>query len=254
MNRTAAADMSYWWPLVMRSGVQVPQTRIVTAPAEIDLLLDGKTPLGFERFIHLLKCAAVEVGGYPVFLRTGQTSGKHSWTETCYITSEAAFPRHVAELVEFSAMVDFMGLPTCTWVVREFLADTDAPFKAFSGMPVARERRYFAEAGKVLCQHPYWPAESLECCDGLAAAEQSTRGYTDNPDWRALLAVLNEDTPEAIAELTTLSERVSLLLPGAWSLDWLWTRRGWYLTDAAPAELSWHWHGCPVSLQRKWET
>jgi len=48
--------------------------------------------------------------------------------------------------------------PPAAFMVREFL-DLDASFKAFGGLPIAREWRIFASPEKVICYHPYWPAE-----------------------------------------------------------------------------------------------
>jgi hypothetical protein len=111
---------------------------------------------------------------------------------------------------------------------------TEPAFRAFYGkMPITKERRYFDADGCVLGFHPYWP-------DG------AFRNETTEAGWEAKLAALNEMPPEEIAELTALSKRVSDAVPGAWSIDWLWTiDRGWVLTDMAVASESFCWHEHP---------
>src|SRR3990167_2427173 len=160
MERDAADrplnDLAAWYPLLVTTGVPTPRTRLVRTRVELLDLCDGKTPAGFDGFIAKLRVAADSLGGAPIFLRTGHTSQKHGWRKTCYVADLDALPRHVAELTEFSAIADMLGLPTESWVGREFL-ELDARFVAFDGMPVAAERRFFVAGGRVVCHHPYWP-------------------------------------------------------------------------------------------------
>jgi hypothetical protein len=169
--------------------------------------------------------------GYPFFLRTGYGSGKHEWARTCFVPNPDVIPKHIVNLVEWSALVDFAGLPTNVWAVRELL-ETDAVFTAFLGMPIARERRYFISDGKVVCHHPYWPPDSIH------SACQA--------DWREAVDRLNVETRLEVHTLTHLSERVAAHFEGAWSLDWLLSRYGWYAIDMAEAGRSFHWPGCPT--------
>lgn len=54
-------------------------------------------------------------------VRTDHTSGKHSWTDTCFLAAAADIPKHVFNLAEFSELCGFPGLPWKTWVIREML-------------------------------------------------------------------------------------------------------------------------------------
>ena len=107
-------------------------------------------------------------------------------------------------------------------------------------MPITRERRYFVEDGIVIGHHPYWPSAAFADCSDLPS------------DWEAKLAALNQEDPAEVAELSALSAKVGVVLPGAWSVDWLHTARGWYLTDMAHAETSFVWPQHPGAPDRPW--
>jgi hypothetical protein len=229
------ACMSHWLPTLISTGVPVPETRLITTDMDLLMVLEDGTPgheAEWKAFLAEVRTAA-EVVGYPFFLRTGHGSGKHDWRRTCHVPDSAAVPSHIGALVEWSACVDLMGLPTKVWAVRRFLR-LQSSFTAFNGFPVNRERRYFVEGGKVLCSHPYWPEYAI---DGHQPSES---------DWRERLAALNDATPEETALLTIQSERVSAAFEGAWSLDWAQDIDGtWWAIDMAPAERSYHWPDCP---------
>lgn len=227
-------DLSYWYPLI-EGLVPTPETRIVKTEVDLLAFLDKGDDEGFGPmwdFIDELAEAGEEVG-WPCFLRTGHGSDKHSWKRSCFVSDVKKLPSHVMALVEWSEMADFLGMPYRNWVVRELLP-TEAAFHAFWGdMPITKERRYFAQDGTVLGFHPYWPPEALE-------------GNTEATEWRAKLDVLNEMPDSEVMELSVLSAKVSRALPGAWSIDWLWTTdRGWVLTDMAVASQSFCWSEHP---------
>jgi hypothetical protein len=235
-------DLAAWFPLIEAAGVPVPRTRIVSTDIELVNLLDGIEVPGWEEFVAEVRDAASEMG-FPCFLRTGHGSGKHQWKDTCFLKRPEHVAAQVAMLVDWSFTMDFFGLPTSTWVLREMLA-VEAPFTAFKGMPVAKERRYFVDDGAVTGHHPYWPPG--------AVAEGSPRtvgGARLEPvQWKALLEPLNEETPDEVAELTALSEQVAAVVPGAWSVDWLWSPgRGWVCIDMAHAERSFVWSEYPTA-------
>ena len=234
-RQRATADpacLSTWYPILERSGVPTPKTRIVAGPSDLVRLLDGEEPPGFKPLVATLQKAAATLG-YPVFLRTGHTAAKHSWKRTCYVESAKVLGQHVVNLVEESGLLSLFGLPTTIWVVREFL-DLAYTFRAFEDMPIAQERRYFIGDGRVLCHHAYWPPASIR-----------------NPDcrlWKPRLAALNEESTSEIQHLTALSEQVAAHFTGAWSLDWSLGQDGtWRATDMAPAARSYHWDGCPMA-------
>lgn len=232
MTMTLSPCLSTWFPLLERSGVPVPRTVIVTA--EGGLALEEPDPAVLTKLVADLRAAATSVG-VPCFLRTGHGSGKHEWSRTCHVTDLDQIKQHVLNLVEWSEMVDFLGLPTDVWVVREMLA-LESSFTAFRGLPITRERRCFIEGGRMRCVHPYWPREAV------------ASGNPSADDWEARLTHLNGIFAAEYGALKALSERVAALFDGAWSLDWAKTVDGrWIAIDIAPAARSWHWPGCPMN-------
>lgn len=228
----ARSCLSVWYPLV-ENLVPTPKTEIVRTDIQMSDLWDHKKPEGFDHFLNQVKGAISRIGSTPVFLRTGCASGKHSWKNTCYLDDVSKLTQHIGEIAEFSGMAD---LPIDVWVVREMLP-VDAPFTAFYGeMPITKERRYFVKDGKVICHHPYWPKEAF------VGNELSAR------NWRGLLKSLNTETAQERHFLTTLTQRVGQAVQGFWSVDWLWTKNGWYLTDMGVGEQSYHWPGCKEAV------
>ena len=236
--------LSYWFPRIKAAGLPVPETRIVRT--KVDLTpLDGLPP-GSSEFLSRLSEAADAIG-YPVFLRTGHGSGKHEWTRTCCVTEPKQLGQHVYNLVEWSCMVDMAGLPTNVWAVREMLPTTPL-FTAFRGMPICREFRVFVDGPEVVCEHPYWPPKAL--VQGFPrkqsvqwGLDEDIRQLPENFDrlyWD--LCSLPEGDRRKVTQLASLAGAV---LGGKWSVDVLETKRGWYLTDVAEADRSFHWDGCP---------
>lgn len=220
--------LSYWFPKIQAAGIAVPRTEIIQTNCNlIDLLDDLPPPKGYYALIEKLRIT-MDCLGYPCFLRTGLTSNKHDWEETCYVADPENLHQHVYKLVEFSAIADLMGLPTNVWVVRELLI-TQPAFYAFNGLPITKERRYFVRDGKVEHHQPYWDPEAIA-------------GHTDHLGWQNLLAKLNDETDLEIQTLTVLSQQVAAAVPGYWSVDWLWTEdRGWVCIDMAEGEHSYRY-------------
>lgn len=227
-------DLAYWFPILESTGVPVPRTEIVTTTGDLAPILDGSPAPGFRPLCDDLRAALGRLGtGFPAFLRTGQGSGKHDWARTCYLAGGDSLVSHVAALVEWSETVDFFGLPTGTWAVREFL-DLYSTFSAFSGMPVAREYRCFIRDGLVTCVHPYWPPDSL--------ANPSV------PDWWDRLVELYPPRSSHVGDAARIAQATARAFDGSWSLDLAQHRDGtWYAIDMAEAERSFHWPGCPVA-------
>jgi hypothetical protein len=232
---TDRISLAHWFPILQSTGVKVPKTEWWHTSADFWPWADGKESKSASAFMRGLK-QRLKKWEYPVFLRTGHTSAKHSWKDSCYVESEERLRRCVWELIEFSLMQIF-ELPIDIWVIREFL-DLDIRFSAFWGdMPIATERRYFVEDGRVICSHPYWPAEAFE------------RTHPKPEDWVARLAEMNAvEIPQSIR---ADSEHVSAHFEGAWSLDWARHSNGsWYAIDMAPAEVSYHWPDCDIRDQQ----
>jgi hypothetical protein len=235
---TARVDktaLSYWFPKLVAAGLPVPRTKIVemsrAAQEDIWAAFDGKEgPGGMKAFVADIEAAAAEFG-FPCFLRTDHTSGKHDWGNTCFLPSAKDIAQHVFAIAEYSECADMIGLPWTTWAVREFLPTV--PFgvcKNFGNMPVCREFRFFVKDDEIQCWHPYWPREALEQGDADASL-----------DYEALCRM----TPEEGAILYPLACAAGLAVGGAWSVDILETQRGWAITDMAEASKSYHWEGCP---------
>lgn len=242
------ACMSYWFPKLLATGVLVPRTEIVTTNVDLWKMLvpsEESAPDGLDAFVDDMVAAVARIGTTPIFLRTGHLSGKHDWTRTCHVPEtndpfRTTLLHHICALVEWSELVDLMGLPTRVWAVRELLPLL-SPFTAYNGMPVAREFRLFIEGGRVHCVHPYWPEKAVE--DGEPSVD----------DWRELHAQCSKlDGDEAYA-LTSAAIVVAKAFAddGAWSLDFAQHKDGtWYAIDMAPAAISFHWEGC--ADERKW--
>jgi hypothetical protein len=221
--------LSNWFPALLSAGLPVPKTSIIKTDAQLLEYLDGKVPEGGPELIRQIAAAGDEIG-WPLFLRTGLTSAKHRWKRSCYVENRDVLLSHVIEIVEFSACADFLGLDTSEWCVRELLP-TIPYFHAFDGFPVVEEYRVFWIDGEVRCIHPYWPRESIRS----PSAE----------DWRDLLEGASTLLDLDRAEILELAQRVGAVTVGDWSIDFLCTDRGWYVTDMAVASQSFHWPGCP---------
>jgi hypothetical protein len=240
---------SYWFPKLKAAGLPVPRTVITETEVELVALLDGESPSGFTLFLEQLRAAGDQLG-WPAFLRTGHTSGKHHWKRTCYLPSADKLSQHVAALVELSACADVMGLPTNVWCMREMLP-TKPVFTApaFGDMPICREFRAFVDGGEVKCLHPYWPHEALMRgfpslrADSFEERHELPCDFDLPDDFEEKYAALSDlgDDEETIR---TLASQAGAALGGTWSVDLLDTDRGWYVTDVAEAARSFHWEGC----------
>lgn len=232
--------LSYWFPKLEAHGLPVPHTRIIAMPEAAQECMwagmDGKDEPpesleAFRAFCDKIRAAATELGGYPCFLRTDHTSGKHRWRDTCHLASSDDVPQHVFNIIEYSEIHGMFGeLPWSTWAVRELLPVK--PFgtcRVYGDLPVCREFRFFVDDGKVLCWHPYWPREALE-----------QGGASPSLDYDALCVI----DPEDFCHIEMLATKAGKTIGGAWSVDILETARGWHVTDMARASESFHWPGC----------
>jgi hypothetical protein len=222
-------SLLHWLPAVQEARVPTPRTECV----EVGLTNFARwqyneAPLPKpERFTQ-----AAERIGYPLFLRTDLASAKHHWLDSCYVEGPDNLMRHIWEVVEFNFMVNIVGLPCEALVFREYVP-LESSFRAFKGMPVARERRYFVRDGAVECHHPYWIEDAI--------AKHGVHEPMLPPDWKAKLRRLNTQTVAEVEHLTPLAQRVGELLRGAWSVDFARTAAGeWLLIDMAIAEESYH--------------
>lgn len=228
--------LSYWFPLLQAAGLPVPRTIMVSMSHEafrdVFRVFDGEDMRGdAEPFFQELKKAADEIG-YPCFLRTGQTSAKHSWDRSCFLPSADAIKSHVVEIIEYSECVDIRGLDCTVWAAREILPTKPLGVcPDFFNMPLCRECRFFVKEGEVRCWHPYWIKEAIE------------QGGADVALYDALAST------EAYEQAFTLAHKAARAINGAWSIDVLDTERGWYITDMAEAHKSFHQEGCEYAAE-----
>lgn len=221
-------DLAFWFPKIKAAGLPVPSTEIVQTDVALHELLDGKTPDGWEDFRKQMWAAAHRIGGPgPVFMRTGHTSGKHSWDRCCYVPNTAYLDGHIGALVEYSAMADLMGLPTNTWAIRQLVPTTKiCACWGYGGMPVVREFRFFATSLSFEHIQPYWPPDAVE------------QGQPDREDWRRALAEASALSPRETLDLSLLAtDAVRAVGGGLWSVDFMQAFDGsWWLTDMAKGE------------------
>jgi hypothetical protein len=247
----ARSCLSYWFPRLQAADVPVPRTEIVKTNCELIELLDGKTPYGYKEFLGELTAACHRIGPAPWFLRTGQTSAKHQWRRTAFLAELNGLPSHVAELVEFSECCDFLGLPHNVWVVREMLpVEHIVTLEGYHGFPLVAEARVFVKDGQWVCSHPYWPSGAIE--DGIRCDHAAPQATLRDPE-KCMNCAVDAKRYYEIADISRdfevidLAKKVTLAFAddGAWSVDILSTKNGYYVTDMAVASNSYHEDGCP---------
>lgn len=227
---------SYWFPL-LPADVPVPPTALVEFPYELQLAiisvaenetLDEPTQKAVERGISKV-VEMCDLFGYPCFVKTGLFSDKHNWS--CHVESRERVKEAVFNIVYSWACVGGMGTEDSNYIVVRRLIPTKAHMLFERKMPVTKERRYFAENGKVSWHQPYWPREAFPDW-----AEVDTLEY---PSIDAALEVLNAETEEEVRYLSGLAESITTAIPGAWSIDFLQDVDGrWWLIDMAEAHKS----------------
>jgi hypothetical protein len=251
--------LSYWFPVLVRAGIPVPPTVVIDAGEEWRKMIgfmDGQDADPLPELCEKVRNAAVsaEIGGYPIFLRTGHGSGKHGWSRTCYVNDPRHIAQHIGAIIEWSEMVDIMGLPYRIWAVRKFL-HLDYRFKAFEGMPIANEWRAFISGGSIVCVHPYWPIETLEGhVAGAFRVDRESLGMVEtDTSWReAHSDMFNREPPEGAVSLAR-SVAAAFNGDGSWSVDVCRTVEGeWLVTDMAEAHKSYHFPGCPAENTAPW--
>lgn len=228
-----ASSLESWWPIIKELGIDVPKTKIVPLTNDqIRTLANERVP---PRVVKKIKRAAEEFGT-PFFLRTDQSSAKHSWVSTCFVNSLNNLSKHIHEIVQFHMIADIFGIPFHSFVVREFIP-LEAAFKAFDGMPIAKERRYFIIGGKVQCHHEYW-------VEGAVKQGMAGKGVPEK-EWFPKMEALNHEDEAEVEELTSIATMVAQKVKGYWSVDFAKAKDGrWLLIDMARGELSYHKPDC----------
>ncbi len=224
--------MSYWFPRI-EGHVPVPETYMVSFPQADRLwsVLDGKDCLEFSVLQEAILSFAVKIG-WPCFLRTGQTSGKHSWCKTCFLEG-ANIQQNMFNLIEFSACAGLISLDVSVWAVRKMLpVDKIALCNKYNNMPLVKECRVFIEAERVLKSMPYWPREAVE--QGMAVEKDTIDKIMSSLE-------INESDLNTCHSLASAVGACVKDEHQRWSVDCLKTTDGWYVTDMAMAERSWGW-------------
>lgn len=255
--------LSYWFPKLHAYGIRMPATEVfaLSDVAERKILRigcdeGGSSAEGMKAlvddflaepsvipFVNAVRTLG-ERHGWPLFLRSGHTSGKHDWDATCCLRKPEDLVKHMAGIVMYGELASMIGMPVKVWAIRQMLKTTPV-FHAFQsgrkgaagGMPVVREYRFFVKGREIVCEHPYWPKKAI--------IRPSTA------DWEAALDSISGEPPEEARELARQAG-AALWDPdrdgfAQWSVDVLLAEDGWYVTDCAVAAQSWHWPDCKNS-------
>ena len=230
-------SLLYWYPKIKDLGILTPRTEIVKLiPKEKSIYYSGED--GFFRGLEYRTSQVIrDEFELPVFLRTDQFSGKHSWKKSCYLDNLENVSSNLSEILIGSREVNFLGpLPIEAIAVRKFIPMNNI-FYAFSGdMPVNPERRYFIRDGKVECHHAYWIGD---------AVEKGTSKEKLPNNWKDIARQMNMEDSEEVGLLTEYSQKVADVMSGYWSVDFCKSKEGdWVLIDMALGEDSWHPSEC----------
>ena len=243
MNKS---NLLYWFPKIKDLEIPVPKTKTLELnPKNDDLIsiFDGNSqPLDsqMERILNKTK----EIG-YPLFMKTGEFSGKHYWKTTCYVEKEENLRRQIVNLIEMSLCADITdNLPIDALVFREYIPMKTLFTGFFGETPINPEFRFFINNGKVQCGHWYWVE------DAIAIAEHRLP-----KGWRVPLRYAKDfySSKEHIFLLTQHAQKIADVLPDHWSIDFCLSKDDkWYLIDMALGEVSEHL-SCPETYILKYD-
>jgi len=220
------SSMLNWWPKIKDLDIPKPKTEILELNTEELIQLAGYKKRKEETAEKVLKSARKI--GFPLFMRTDQYSAKHHYKNTCYVPREDVLFQHIEALLQESDDVNMVGLPTKALVFREFI-ELNYGFKAFHGLPIAKERRYLIRDGEVIRHFPYWPEDAIRFWS-----------VKEPENWREILKKLNIESAEEVKLLTSYAEKVAKAIDGFWSVDFAQAKNGtWYLIDMGRGEISW---------------
>lgn len=218
-------DITFWYPRLSKLGLPMPKTIIIHTNCDMESFGNGEKVEGLNELLVKIQNAILKIG-LPAFLKTGYTSHKHDWKNSCFI-SDSTFnnlEKHIFNLAEFSGMATIDRFMPCDfWAVREIIK-TKSYFTYFHGdMPITKERRIFIRNGKLECCHSYWPRKVFK---GIKKEKFDE---------------LDKLTEEDKKELFKMAQYVANLFQGYWSCDFLLGKNGqWYLIDMAIGEKSYH--------------
>ena len=236
MELSFESSMLNWYPKIKDLDIPQPRTIILALSKEDILALwslcepEGEISTSLRGLIYE---AASRIGNYPLFLRSDLGSGKHRWQHTCFVDIKENLFKNLAQLIQWHGEVDMIGMPFRALVFREYI-DMDSKFKAFDGIPIAPERRYFIRNGEIEEHCAYWPKGSM--------IFRPREGYEKLENWEDLLEEMNKETPEEVELLSKYALMVADVIgDDYWSLDFCKSLTGkWILIDMARGEVSWN--------------
>lgn len=229
--------LSYWFPKLKNTGLPVPETHIIcTAEEELTAIyesMESSIKNGVYSLAKRIKEAADNVG-YPCFLRTDHFSGKHDWENNCYLSDGNNIAEHVMSIAYMWECVNMFAPPCDTWIVREFLPTIPhGVCRMYGDMPICKEFRFFSKDGDIQCWHPYWPLRALE--------QGKAEYFNNNFDY--------DDFCKLDNMAFALAEKAAKAIDGSWSIDLLETKKGWFVTDMAESNKSYHWEDCEKNVR-----
>jgi len=171
---------------------------------------------------------------FPIFMRTDQSSFKHDWEETCFVTKKEQIIPRIKDMIENSFCLGINGIP-CNYIYFREYIEMDTMFHAFwHKTPINPEIRFFVKDGKVRCWHWYWVKDAIR--------------NPSRPDWKELI---NKKKQEIYNEII-YNEIREILIPhaelvarefkeGYFSVDYCRAKNhDWYVIDMAEGVKSWH--------------
>lgn len=215
--------MLYWYLKIKDLKIPQPKTEILEvenlALWDFPIKELNKWPPKIEKIADRL--------GYPLFIRTDQASGKHTWKHSCFVPNKESLKRCIEGVLEFNYCATPIGLPCEALVFREYIPMKNL-FTAFCDMPVNPEIRFFVKDGELLCWHWYWIEEAIK-----------------NPsvhDWKEIMDKEKKElSGNELLWLERDARKVANQFEGYWSVDFCKAKDGrWILIDLAEGEKSWH--------------
>ncbi len=246
-NPYARSSMLVWYENIKDLDIPQPTTRIVNIPNKrFSEMFDGDSTL--SAYSDEFSSAMNSLGPFPIFLRTDNSSQKHSFRKTCRLPNEKSLLGHILELVDSNMACDMTDNAI---IFREWL-DLEAGFWAFDGLPISVEARVFVNHGKVQCIHPYWPENAIgSWAERHAILDDAieSKMFRINPSWKTILKSQNKIVTESYEILKRYSKMViDVIGDDHWSVDFAFGRDGkWYLIDMAAGEVSYHDSACALS-------
>lgn len=241
--------MLVWYPKIKHLDIPQPKTEIVEIPYnEFTKLIDNDGSILSKYHSRFLKIMEL-LGPFPIFLRTDNSSQKHSFKKTCRLPDKESLFGHIMELIDSNMASDLVDNAL---VFRKWL-DLDAGFYAFDGLPINVEARVFINNGTIQCIHPYWPEDAIASWwthKKLFERQFDTKlPFQINPKWREILKSQNKLVYKSILILKKYAEIIiDSMGDDYWSVDFALGRDGkWYFIDCAAGEVSYHYPGCGFS-------